>query len=219
MPDTGEAISIFAALEPDAKLTSLIQGYKDLARAVAGEQVYLSDPPHLTVYLAMFPSADSALAVWPRIVARDDDLRIALTGWHVFESDALTGSHTVVCGIAADDKARLRTMQLEVLELLGPARDRAATQELFAPRSQYLTSHERACIERHGFPYIGDGWEPHFTIASFRPSDWPKVWAALEPTPPRGSFRCRRWRLTQVVDGILRPLDGLGDWLDPPARG
>ena len=206
-----KSVPAFVALEPDARLSPLIQDFKNRTRSIAGEQLYLGDPPHLTVYLAAFPSTDVLLERWPQVAARHDDLAVNLVGWHVFDADALTGCQTLVCNIAKYDKARLRKLQREIVDLLAPVRDLAASAERFAPRMEFLNDDQRLCIERYGFPFLGDGWEPHFTIGSIRPADWPAVWQALETKSPHGSYHCARWRLYQLVAGKPVALDGLGD--------
>jgi len=210
MPGDDGSVAIFAALAPGAALSAVVSGYKDQVRALVGPQVYLADPPHLTVYLAEFLSVAAALGPWPKIAGRGDGFRLTLVGWHVFESDALTGSHTLVCEIAAEDKARLRLLQREVVEHLAPARDRAATLGRFAARFEYLTGQQRQCVEGSGFPYLADDWQPHLTIASIRPDDWAQVWKLLEPQAPRGTFRCARLRLYRLVDGRHVAIDTAG---------
>jgi len=212
MASNTNAVTIFAALEPDAELRSLVAGYKNQTWALVGPQTYLADPPHLTVYLAVFPDVESAAARWRGLATEGRDLQVKLIGWHVFESDALTGSNTLVCELAAEGKARLRSLQREVIDLLAPARDQRATRERLAPRHAFLTAEQRTCAERYGFPYVGEGWEPHFTIASVRADDWPRVWAALKDRPPRGSYGSGRWRLVQLLDGKFHAIDGLDEW-------
>jgi hypothetical protein len=207
-PNANSGVTIFAALEPDRTLASLVADYKRQTRALAGEQLYLGDPPHLTVYLAVFPSVAAVLDVWPTVAARHDDLRLKITGWHVFEADALTGNNTLVCEIAGDDVARLRDCQREVVSLLAPLRDPAATAQRFAPRRAQLTDEQRTNVDQFGFPYLFDGWVPHLTIASIRPDAWSAVWNVLETQPPRGAYRCSGWRLYQLVDGRPRAIDG-----------
>lgn len=206
--NVNSAVTLFAALDPDPELAALVADYKRQTRALAGDQLYLDDPPHLTVYLAVFPSADTVLETWPAIAARQDDLRLSITGWHVFEADALTGNNTLVCEIADDDVVRLRTYQREVVSLLAPLRDPAATAQRFAPRRGQLTGEQAANVDRYGFPYLFDGWVPHLTVASIRPDAWPAVWQALEPQSPRGTYRCSGWRLYQLIDGRPRAMDG-----------
>ncbi len=201
----------FVVLQPEPALGSLIQRFKDQVRSLAGEQLYLADPPHLTVYLADFASADALLARWPQIVARTRDLSVNLIGWHVFEADSLTGGQTLVCDLAAHDKHRLRTLQRDVVDLFAPLHDPAAARSRLAPRIEHLSAEQRQCVVRHGFPFLGVGWEPQFTIASIRPAEWPEVWQALRPQSPHGSYRCVRWRLGRLRDGKPVALDGLGD--------
>jgi 2'-5' RNA ligase len=209
MSDIGRGEIVFAALEPDAALAALIVRYKEETRALVGEQTYLADPPHLTVYLAAFASSQAAVAAWANVSNRDAAQTVRLVGWHVFEADALTGCHTLVCQVAAADKARLRRLQRDVVDALAPARQRAATAARLAPRLEFLTPQQRQCAQRNGFPYLGDGWEPHFTIASVRPADWPRLWVALEPHPPHGTFRCTRLRLYRLAEGTFEPIDGV----------
>ncbi|MEX2114109.1 MAG: 2'-5' RNA ligase family protein [Pirellulales bacterium] len=206
-----DGVIIFAAIEPDAALHRLVQGYKDDTRALVGEQLYLADPPHLTIYLAVFPTVEVALDRWRMLTTLGLDLTIEVIGWHVFDADALTGNHTLVCDLAAADKVRLREVQQRVVERLAPARDVAATHARLAPRLHLLSEAQRAAVATQGFPYLGNGWEPHFTIASIRPDDWPQLWETLAKRPPRGSFRCPRMRLYQLVDGLPVSIDGLDD--------
>jgi hypothetical protein len=203
-----EAVTVFAALEPDDALHGLVQGYKDETRALVGDQLYLADPPHLTLYLAVYSSVEAALSCWQKLTSHAVDVVVNIPGWHVFDADALTGNHTLVCDLAADDKAQLRVLQQNVVTCLAPARDAAATEARLAPRLGNLTQAQRDAVAAHGFPYLGDGWEPHFTIASIRPSDWPRVWQALADRPPRGAFRCPRMRLYKLVDGAPVAIDG-----------
>jgi 2'-5' RNA ligase len=206
-----ETVVVFAALEPDAALHRLVQAYKDETRALVGEQLYLADPPHLTLYLAVYRTEEAALARWQMLPSHEVDLTVNTPGWHVFEADALTGNHTLVCDLTAEDKMRLRVLQQQVVAYLAPARDAAATEARLAPRLNNLTDTQRAAVASHGFPYLGDGWEPHFTIASIRLSDWPRVWQALADRPPRGVFRCPRMRLYKLVGGVPVAIDGLGE--------
>ncbi len=202
----GKSITAFAALMPDAALTALVQGHKDTVRTLVGEQRYLEDPPHLTLYLAEFASAAVAQDAWQRIAPPKDGWKIKIVGWHVFVADALTGGHTLVCQIADDDKTRLRRLQAEAIGMLAPARDQAATLGRLAPRMQFLNDAQRASVQQCGFPYVSD-WEPHFTIASIRSEDWNRAWNALEPLSPQGTFSCAQLRLYALADGKFVPLD------------
>lgn len=181
---------LFLALKPDPDLWALLDGHKRRVRDIAGPQLYLDDPPHLTVYLAHFPEGTDALGLVKEIIDSEPPPRVRLVGWHTFESDALTGLNTLVCAIHPNDKCALRHLQGRLVNALAPARDGPSTESRFGPRLANLTPEQRSNIRAHGFPFLGDGWEPHFTIASIRPTDWPTVTAALAADPPVGDFTC-----------------------------
>ncbi len=208
-----QGVTMFAALVPEAALHRLVQDYKDEARALVGEQLFLDDPPHLTVYLSVFPSVAAVLDQWAQLPIKDVEQPVEITGWHVFHADALTGNHTLVCDLAAADKRRLRDAQQQVINQLAPVRDPVAARQRFALRSSALDEAQRAAVAEHGFPYVGAGWEPHFTIASIQPDMWPRVWRAFADRPPVGSFCCPRMRLYQLHDGVPVAIDGSDDHL------
>lgn len=170
-----ETTRIFVALRPDEALAALIGGHKRRLLAAAGPQMYLSDPPHTTLLVASFRNSQVAelLRSAEDLAAASPMPIVALSGWHVFADDALTGSHTLVCRLAEETCQRLWPIQRRALDVLAPLRDAAATEEAVAPRMPLLSREQQICVRQFGFPYVGDGWIPHLTIASVRPSQWP----------------------------------------------
>jgi 2'-5' RNA ligase len=180
-------VPLFVALKPEPALFAVVQRYKDRTRSLAGDQLYLSDPPHLTVYLAVFPPEFRAASVLSAVMSRPAP-RVRIVGWHSWLGDALTGRNTLVCDIHPDDKAELRKFQTVVVSALAPHRDVVATEARFAGRLSALTPEQRDNVRHFGFPYLGDGWQPHVSIASIDPAHWPAVWSEFEPQPPSGAF-------------------------------
>jgi hypothetical protein len=206
-------VPVFVALKPDDRLHELVQGYKDRTRELVGDQLYLADPPHLTVYLACFPAAVRLAPLLRDLVAATPPPAVRLVGWHAFENDALTGRHTLTCAIHPDDKRALRAFQGRVVAAVAAHRDRAATDARFAGRLQHLSAGQREGVAAVGFPFVGDGWEPHFTVASVAPAAWDALLAELQSRPPGGQFSCSALGEYQL-DGI-RPV--LRDRLSFPA--
>lgn len=207
MSSRDQSTILFAALEPDAALDELIRSYKQRVHELIGPQLYLDDPPHLTLFLAAFASKQQVIDTHRSLADRLDSFQIDVTGWHVFAADPLTGNNTLVCEIAANDKERLRLVQHEVVQALAPLRDHDATQARFAARWQQLSPARQAQVQAVGFPFIGGDWQPHWTIASIRSADWPRVWQDLERDPPRGRFSWSRLRLYELIDEKPMPLD------------
>lgn len=191
------AVPFFVALMPDAGMTATVQAYKDRARALVGSQLYLDDPPHTTAYLAAFP-ADFPVADVLRAAAVPAPPPVRTTGWHSWLGDPLTGRNTLVCAIAPDDKPALRAVQRHVADALAPHRDVAATEARFAGRFDALTPQQREAVRAVGFPFVGDGWEPHVTIASILPEHWPAVIGDFESRPPTGTFRYARLEVFEL---------------------
>ncbi len=199
MKAASEPVLMFLALDPDAELAALVQSYKDRTAELVEAQLYLDDPPHLTVYLAPFsPEARVWEAVQPVLAQAPPQVNVV--GWHVFEADALTGHNTLICDLDEPSRLELRRLQRRVIEAVAPLRDQEATERRLASRLEQLTPEQRDCVRRYGFPYVGDGWHPHFTIASVRRADWPRLFADLRDRPPAGRFSCPRLRLYRLVD-------------------
>jgi len=179
----------FLALEPDEPFARQVLRYKDRVRRAVGEQRYLGDPPHLTLYVGVFgagvdlhgPVGDACSCLAAPTVT--------IHGWHVFEADQLTGNYTVVCDVTPDSRPALQQMQREVIAAVAPLRDARAARACYDKSWHLLSDAERANVERVGFPFAGRVWHPHVTVASVRPEDWAQVWSELARTPPDAVVR------------------------------
>ncbi|MBI3464284.1 MAG: 2'-5' RNA ligase family protein [Planctomycetes bacterium] len=203
---TDTPVPVFISLEPDAELADLIAHFKRQVRELAGDQLFLTDRPHLTVYLAVYPSAQTFRERWPAAFNKIAPVELELVGWRVFYADALTGRNTLVCEIADEGKQRLRKLQAEVVKHVAPARDQSLTERRYAARWGALDEVQRRQIIASGFPYIGAGWLPHFTVASIDTSIWPRVWEVLEPRGLFGRFTCSRLQPYRLVEEHPVPL-------------
>jgi 2'-5' RNA ligase len=183
------AATRFVALEPDEAFARQVIAYKERVRACVGDQVYLSHPPHMTLYASVFPEGADLAGPLGEAAARLSAPRVAIRGWHVFEADQLTGNHTVVCNVTDESLPRLRAIQRAVVECASPVRDRRAAHSCYAAAWERLSAEERQNVERFGFPFAGSIWRPHVTVASIRPDDWAAAWSALEHAAPEADAR------------------------------
>lgn len=190
---------IFIALEPDERFASVVTAYKDRTRTLVGDQQYLDDPPHLTLYLSVFEDTDRVKKELSALAVKLRQIEVTIVGWHVFESDPLTGLHTLTCDMNDADREALRDIQKQVVERLAPLRDRDATLAWFKPRWGNLSEAESRHVESIGFPYVGAAWHPHFTIASIRQEDWAGLWRQLEHNGPTGIAFCTKLNVYRLV--------------------
>ena len=172
------------ALEPDDAFGRQVLAYKERARRLAGEQLYLDDPPHLTLCLAVFDAATDLAGPIGALSRRVAAPTVTVRGWHVFEADQLTGNYTLVCDVTPDSRSALEPIQREAVGVAAPLRNPSASRACYDKSWQRLSDDERANVDRFGFPFVGPIWHPHVTVASFRPEDWSAVWSELAGTPP-----------------------------------
>lgn len=191
----------FVALLPDAPLSDLLLECKQRTRELAGDQLYLSDPPHLTLYVGLFEPAAPLLDALDEAVRGMRTPSGTLAGWHVYEADPLTGRVTLTCAIRPGDSWAFRATQAAVIDAIAPLRDADACRARYAVRMHVLSPERRDAVERVGFPFVGDDWQPHLSVASIDPPAWPTVWDALRERDPRFGFACPRLGLFRL-DGV-----------------
>ena len=168
---------------------------------LVGDQLYISDPPHMTLYLAAFRDPVAVANAMAGAMADVSAPSIEVVGWHVFAGDPLTGRHSLVCQLKTEDHARLKAVQRQIVAALAPLRDVSATRDRFAAAWARLGDIERDNVEAYGFPFVGPIWHPHFTLASIDEDAWETVWQALERDPPVGPVRCHWVTLYRLIEG------------------
>ena len=183
-----EAQPHFIAILPRGDLQSKILDCKAKIQRAVGDQLYLTDPPHLTVFLASFQDRNLLCDTLRDLTTELLSPVIRMEGWHVFEQDCLTGNNTLVIKINESDKETLRQLQSKVVERTADLRDKMESLARYKTAWQSLSQARRQAVEEFGFPFVGSDWQPHFTIASIRPADWERAWSELRNQPILGSF-------------------------------
>lgn len=196
----------FVSLEPDAHLSALVIEYKRRVRQLVGDQLYLSDPPHTTLYLAAFDDLEAASGALSRVASQIAAIGVSLEGWQVFENDALTGNNTLVCQFSHASRRGAQAIQKQVIHALAPLRDKRACEARYHARWESLSAVQQQSVLSCGFPYSGKDWHPHLTIASIRPSDWNLVYSQLKKAPPIRTGAAFSLKLYELVNGKPKPL-------------
>jgi 2'-5' RNA ligase len=192
----------FISLEPDAHLASLVSGYKQRVQKLIGDQLYLQDPPHTTLYLAAFDQLDRLGNALFHLAANIESIPVTLAGWHVFSNDSLTGNHTLVCQCRDDSRQLAQAVQAAVIAGLAPLRNAAATEARYTSRWNCLTTEQKRSVLEFGFPFTGAAWHPHLTIASIRPSDFEIAYRDLKQKPPYTTGVAFSLKLYELIDGV-----------------
>ena len=199
----------FVALEPDDESLAKVLGWKRTVFDLVGPQLYLNDPPHLTLYLAIYgergaesgergASNPGSLLQAPcsnlhaAVAKLAGEIRLPpleMAAWHVFEADVLTDRNTLVCDLSPGSRDALRCVQQAAVAAMAGLRDRGRTRARYDAAWQRLSDVERSNVESCGFPFVGPIWHPHVSIASIQRKDWAAVWPAFAAVSPAGPFR------------------------------
>jgi len=196
-----EPTTLFIAYGPDARTDDFIRAAKDRVRKAVGDRLYLSDPPHATVYLAAFDDPAGVVETIEDLFCTAPAIPGEFEGWHVFENDPLTGGNTPTCRIDSRCRDRLRSIQPTIVDNLYLQRNPEASEARYRTHWEKLTTLRRQTVREIGFPYFREDWIPHFSIASIGPEAWDDGWAVLKETPPLGPFSCD-WLRIYRLDGI-----------------
>ncbi|HEY2784267.1 MAG TPA: 2'-5' RNA ligase family protein [Fimbriiglobus sp.] len=191
----------FLALTPDPRFAAAVKKHKGRVRETVGPQMYLDDPPHVTLYLAVFTDGESLLGRLARSLGDIPTPRVEVTGWHRFANDPLTGHQTLVFDFRPEDREVLRQVQAAVVAAAAPLRDCQATAARFADRLDKLSPEETQNVSRIGFPFFGAGWHPHVTVASIRSTDWPAVERDILPHSHAGPCSFPVLHEYDLIDG------------------
>ena len=189
------------SLKPDMELAGRILSLKSRARAAVGDQQYLADSPHLTLYLADFPDTTAVIENLRLVIEAVSSYNhgVDITDWLLFKNDPVTGKHTIALDIGSDGVSSLRKIQKKIVLSLNGVRSPTIPERYRTLES--LGSPEKHNLERYGFPFVGDVWKPHFTVASFEPEAFDKAWRSLKPHCPKGFYTISHLSVSQIRGG------------------
>lgn len=190
-------------LEPDGAYSQWVWATKDRVRQLAGDQLYLDHPPHVTLYVAALPSEVDLVEPVAQLAEVLPAPQAVMNHWHVFEADQLTGHQTLVCDVPEVSREPFRQVQQRLVQRLSTLRDAEASCQRYRGSWQRLSSTERANAEQFGFPFVGPIWHAHITIGSIRPADWPAVAPLLQDEPPAAPVSFNHLAVYLLEDGQM----------------
>lgn len=190
------------ALRPDSFLYDAVRRAKSKTLLVAGDQTYLSHPPHLTLYVSAFDEAalENVVERCRNLCASIQRPSLHVTGWHHFSGDVLTGKQTLVCELTDEARSTLRQLQTQLIQSLAELREPHASADRYRPHFGTLSSERQSAVERCGYPFIGDDWIPHVTIASVAADRWERVEHALRDDAPTGEHQADALSIFRLVN-------------------
>jgi len=149
-------------LEPQIELSSAIQAWKKKINFHLPDQPYCSHPPHCTLIHVEVSSEIEACLKIKKIVDEADSLKLKVDQVGIFWDDMATGGgHTLHLKIKPEPK--IFSLQLKIAKILSPL---VPLKEI----PDYISNDSvlRESYKSYGFPFVGEHWIPHFSIASLK---------------------------------------------------
>jgi hypothetical protein len=138
--------------------TELIHWKERVKNELPG-QPYSVHPPHMTLMNIDVTNEKDGIAAASAFAGTIDPIRMAVNSRDVFWNDNATGGHTLFFGI--EQNLALFDLQKSLAEAL-----LSVKKKLPAPNYTNLNMSLFESFKKYGFPFVGDHWIPHFSVAS-----------------------------------------------------
>ncbi len=177
----------YVALIPEKRLTDLINKQKSLIREMIGEQIYLSHPPHFTLIIFTTDNLNEIAFELKKISEKTNKVRIYIKDFHIFYNDLFTNGNTITYAISDETLEYLKKIQLKTIEKINYFN----TKKLYSKEDEAykkMSEIEKSNTDKYGYPFIGENWIPHITIASINTDKFEKVFEKIKQKPAFGEF-------------------------------
>ena len=149
-------------IEPQGDLKANLLMWKAKVEENFPKQFYCSHPPHSTLIHVNVIQEKMAIEAIGKIVKNINEFKNKVVETDVFwNDDATGGGHTLFWKIQTSQV--LFDLQKQIAEVLHPFIAETTMPEFVQNNPLFKES-----LDRYGFPFVGDHWIPHFTIASLQ---------------------------------------------------
>jgi hypothetical protein len=148
----------FVALVPEKRIYDKIKSAKEKIRKLIGPQLFLSDPPHLTLCTGKTKDIQAVAAALSSLEIKKIDS--AMLGWHLFQEDKVTKKSTICFDVEKTKKIAM--LQKIVLETLFPLREGILKRYVGVS----FPKAEKNNLKKFGFPFVGKSWISHISLCS-----------------------------------------------------
>lgn len=170
-------------IEPQAELREEILLTKNLVELNLPGQKYCNHPPHCTVIFGAYEEPHCWINALQVVAESFSPFLLTTEGYYVFYNDRLAGGgHTLV--IKAALSPLLSQLQISVSEILSRHKIEALSISKHPDNDPISLS-----LARYGFPFVGNHWVPHFSIASLKIRRNAKILRQIVVRPQRYSFQ------------------------------
>lgn len=187
----------YIALMPEKRLIDLINEQKSMIREMIGEQIYLFHPPHFTLIIFTTDNLNEIAFELKKLSEKMNKIRIHIEDFHIFYNDLFTNGNTITYPINKDSLSKIKDIQFDIAKSI----ERFNTKKfIFKEDEKYwkLSEIEKLNTDKYGYPFIGENWIPHITLASVDADKFEKVFEKIKQKPAFGEFLIESINLYKV---------------------
>ena len=195
-------MSLAVFILPKEPFTSELLFWKNKIKKNFPKEPYANHPPHLTLINLDSTDESEAIKKLSGFSKKLGSIKIEVNSRNVFLNDALTGGDTIYFGLKQSNS--LMKLQILIADSLVPIKKNINLNNSFKNDSLLFRSNKK-----YGFPYVGDHWIPHFTIASLTDNKRKKILKNFLSSPTSFDFKINRfsiWRINQDVHTKLKTI-------------
>ena len=146
--------------EPPDPVRHLVLQEKERCKRLLSDAPYLSHPVHSTIFGVDTDRPEECLGLFEHAATSATITTTSVDSWIVFRADPATGGDTIALKLHLSDQ--LMRLQEIVAATIAPCR----TTDWYPGSDSWLASYSAQSNKQYGFPFVGDHWIPHVTIAS-----------------------------------------------------
>ena len=195
-------MSLAVFILPKEPFTSELLFWKNKIKKNFPKEPYANHPPHLTLINLDCIDESEAIKKLSSFSKKLGSIKIEVNSRNVFLNDAFTGGDTIYFGLKQSNS--LMKLQILIADSLVPIKKNINLNNSFKNDSLLFRSNKK-----YGFPYVGDHWIPHFTVASLIDNKRKKILKNFLSYPASFDFKINRfsiWRINQDVHTKLKTI-------------
>ena len=195
-------MSLAVFVLPEEPFTSELLLWKNKIKKDFPKQPYANHPPHLTLINLESTDESEVIKKLSSFSKKLSSIKVEVNSRNVFLNDAFTGGHTIYFGLKQNNS--LMKLQILIADALAPIKKNTNLSNNFKNDSLLYRSNKN-----YGFPYVGDHWIPHFTVASLTTKKRKKFLKNFLSLPASFNFEINRfsiWRINQDVHTKLKTI-------------
>lgn len=173
-------------LEPEKKLSDKIKKLKKEAKSLVGNQLYLEDSPHMTIYISDFKDMRYYDDELNNMVQNLKSFDLEVLGWLNFLNDEVTGKNAMT--LEFKQSKELLDIQKKIIDFFNKRRKNGIITR-YSNVYDNINIYFKQNIDLYGYPFVGKIWKPHISIASFDKKSFDKVWEKFSKLNLKGNYK------------------------------